>query len=110
MDDKSIMDGLQWLIAAVLLACATVGPKIIGPLLDNWANSRKPKDIPVTSPAKVIGLSLEGKHADNRLVEAIERLCDILEKHFLEEEKQTAEMKMKKYIADLLEKLPKDGK
>ncbi|WAJ29345.1 hypothetical protein [Antarcticirhabdus aurantiaca] len=64
-------DGLQWIFAALLAACAWFGPHVLKPILERWAKAGGAPPSPMGTDVIVTGAALADKVALAELAEAI---------------------------------------
>jgi hypothetical protein len=98
------VEGLRWIIVAILISSATAGPYIFS----SWIRNRKPiEPLPntPTTPMAVIGGALADRDAVFELASVINRLCDILEARYMIEKEENEEDKMRRKMRELLEEL-----
>lgn len=106
-------EGLKWFIAAFLLACAFVGPQILGPIMNRLKASASAAVTPPhidKNQLAVIGGTLADKDAVFALSVSIGRLCDILEKKYKLEEEENEEAQLERKIKQAMKELAKQDK
>jgi hypothetical protein len=103
-------EGLRWIVVAILVAIATVGPHLFSNFLAKQ-RSKQGLAAPQTPENKasaqmaVVGGALADRDAVLELARVIDRLCDITEARYRIELEENEEDKMRRTIRELMDEL-----
>lgn len=101
-------DNLRWVVVAIMLAVAFVGPRIFSGVIHKIKEQLPP---PQSSPPlgstqlAVVGAALADRESLQALTEAIHRTADLMEARLELENQASQEAKARRMIGDLLQEL-----
>lgn len=104
--------GLQWVIAAALLALASIGPKLFGPIIERWKASL-PSPAPISptigqsTQMAIVGAAFADRDAMLQLASAMNRLADVMEAREARENEIMEKLRLATMVEEAIERLNK---